>query len=128
MVKTSVRLILYAAIILPGEDQPMGEADPFQRLFAIAVTQADDWYVVDSRALTYVPALSIEAACAMVRGKLSGRMPTVLADDLYTLADKLHVPTHRSPAYVDGIFCLECIAAALKKMPKERRHSPGTMV
>jgi hypothetical protein len=80
----------------------MGEADPFQRLFTIAVEQARDWYAVDSRALTDVPALSIEAACAMVRGKLSGHMPTVLADDLYTLADKLQVPTYRSPAYVDG--------------------------
>jgi hypothetical protein len=101
----------------------MGEADPFQRLFTIAVEQAGDWYAVDSRALTDVPALSIEAACAMVRGKLSGHMPTALAGDLYTLADKLHVPTYRSPAYVDGIFCLECIIAALKKAPKER--SPG---
>jgi hypothetical protein len=102
----------------------MGEADPFQRLFSIAVEQASDWYAVNSWALTDVPALSIEAACAMVRGKLSGRMPTVLADNLYTLADKLHVPTHPSPAYVDGIFCLESIVAALKKVATKRRQSP----
>jgi hypothetical protein len=106
----------------------MAEADPFERLFAIAVEQAGEWYAVDNGVLTDVPALSIEAACAMVRGKLSGHMPTQLADALYTLADKLYVTTHRSPAYVDGIACLECITAALKKAPKERRHSPGTMV
>jgi hypothetical protein len=104
----------------------MAEADPFERLFTIAVEQAGEWYAVDNGTPTYVPALSIEAACAMVRGKLSGHMPIKLADALYTLADKLCVPTHRSPAYVDGIVCLECINAALKKT-QERRQSPGTM-
>jgi hypothetical protein len=102
----------------------MGEADPFQRLFTIAVEQAGDWYAFNSRALTDTPALSIEAACAMVRGKLSGRMPSELAGDLYTLADKLHVPTHRSPAYVDGIVCLEYIIVALKS-PKGPPSEPG---
>jgi hypothetical protein len=106
----------------------MAEADPFERLFTIAVEQAVDWYAVDSGALTYVPALSIEAACAMVRGKLSGRMPTQLADELYALADKLYVPTHRSPAYVDGIVCLACITAALKVTAKERCPSPGPLI
>jgi hypothetical protein len=103
----------------------LAEADPFQRLFTIAVEQAGDWYAFDQGAQTDVPTLSIEAACAMVRGKLSGRMPTELADELYTLADKLYVLTHRSLAYVDGIVCLEYIIAALKKAPKDRRQSQG---
>jgi hypothetical protein len=105
----------------------VGEADPFQRLFTIAVEQAGDWYAFDRAALRDVPALSIEAACAMVRGKLSGRMPTDLAGELYSLADKLQVPAHRSPAYVDGIVCLEYIIAALKKAPIDRRQSQASV-
>jgi hypothetical protein len=100
----------------------LAEPDPFHRLFTIAVEQAGDWYALDSDGL---PTLSIEAACVMVRGKLSGRMPTELADELYTLADKLYVSTHRSTAYVDGIVCLECITAALKKRPRSAVKGPA---
>ena len=105
----------------------MAKAEAFQRLFTIAVEQAVDWYAVNSRAPRDVPILSLEAACTMVRGKLSGRMPIGLANELYALADKLYVPTDRSPAYVDGIVCLERITAALQKSPPGRFQSQGSV-
>ena len=100
----------------------------FAAQFAYGVRLADDWCAGGNGAMPLPLQRSIEGLCATVRGNLSGEMPITLSKQLYALADKLYVTTNRSPAYVDGIVCLECITAALKKTPKERRHSSGTIV
>lgn len=100
----------------------------FAEQFAYGVRLADDWYAGDNGAMPLPLQHSIKALCASVRGNLSGEMPINLSRQLYALADKLYVPTHRSSAYVDGIVCLERIVEALKMTPKERRQSQASLI
>jgi len=86
------------------------------------MASANDWYAGDNGAMPLAFRHSIEGLCANVRGNLSGEMPVKLSQELYTLADRLAVPTRGSDSYVDGIACLEGIVEALKKTPKERRQ------